>query len=217
MHQLFPQVFKKAQNLLTKNLVPGFKSYTEEIITENDTEYRVWEPRRSKLAAAIVNGLKTFPFKKGSKILYLGIAQGYTSSFISDIIGSIGIVYGIEISERAFQDLNPVAAKRKNIVPILANARVTKDYDWIEPVDVVFQDVATSDQSEILIRNAKFLKQDGVLMIAIKARSIDVTKEPKKVFKQELEKLSKHFEILEKISLEPYEKAHMFVVLKPKK
>jgi len=82
-------------------------------------------------------------------------------------------------------------------------------------VDVLFEDVASKDQIDIFIRNAEcFLKEGGDAMISIKSQSIDVTKDPREIYKQCLEKLSKHFEIVDKVELDPYEKFHLFVVLK---
>lgn len=203
--------------LFTQNLVPGFRSYTEQLIKERNVEYRSWDPRRSKAAAAIIKGLKEFPVKPGKKVLYLGAAQGYTPSFFSDILGPDGVLYAVEISERAIRDLNPVAEKRGNIVPVLADARKPQDYSWIEPADVVFQDVATPDQSEILIRNcSKFLKKDGTAMIAIKSRSIDVTRSPQDIYRQEIAKLSEFFKVVQKLILDPFEKDHMFASLRMK-
>lgn len=217
MRKIFPGVFRTDGKTLTKNLIPGFKSHSEELIKERKIEYRVWNPKRSKASAALAKGLKTWPLAPGSKILYLGIANGNTSSFFSDIIGPDGIIYGVEISERSMTDLNIVAEKRKNIIPILANAKLPTEYEWVEKVDIVFQDVATSDQSEIIIRNSKkFLKDDGYAMIAIKSRSIDVTKDPSIIYKQELEKLKNYFQIIEKVKLDPYERDHLFVVMKKK-
>lgn len=219
MKQIFTGVWSKGNQIFTDNLLPGDRSFTKQLMKDGKRELREWNPYRSKAAAAIMNGLKTFPIKKGTKILYLGISFGTTSSFFSDIIGRDGVIYGVEISERSMRDLNLVAEKRKNIVPILADARKPQDYSWVEPVDIVFQDVATNDQSEIMIRNAKqFLKKDGFAMIAIKSRSIDVTKKPSIIYRQELEKLSDSFRILEKIELDPYEKDHLFALmtLKPK-
>jgi len=215
MKEIFPGVWKKGDKILTENLVLGSKVYGEELIREKKTEYRVWNPYRSKPAAAIARGLTNFPLKKGMKILYLGIASGTTASHFSDIIGKDGVIYGVEISERSIRDLNHVAEKRGNIVPILANAKKPEDYSWVEPVDMVYQDVATDDQSEIIIRNAeRFLKPKGFAIISIKSRSIDVTKPPKEIYRQELAKLQKHFEILKKIELDPYEKDHMLVVMR---
>lgn len=217
MNQIFPNIWKRGRHILTRNLVSGSRGYTEQLVTVAGKEYRIWDPNRSKPAAAITRGLKNLPLRPGMKILYLGIASGQTASYFSDIIGPEGIIYGVEISERTFRELNPVAEKRGNMVPILANARKPDEYSWVEPVDLVYQDVAADDQSEILIRNCRaFLKPGGTAMIAIKARSIDVTKDPNVIYRQEEKKLRKEFRILEKIKLDPYEKDHAFFVLKPK-
>jgi len=215
MKQIFPGVWKKGEHILTENLVPGAKVYGEQLIKVKKVEFRTWNPYRSKPAAGIARGLKNFPLKPGMKILYLGIASGTTASHFSDVIGKDGVIYGVEVSDRSIRDLNHVAEKRGNIIPILANARKPEDYSWIEHVDFVFQDVATDDQSEILIRNAeKFLKPKGFAMLSIKARSIDVTKPPREIYRKEIAKLEKHFQILEKIELDPFEKDHMLVVMR---
>ena len=218
MKQIFPGVWKAKGQMLTKNLVPGFRSYTEQLVTIGEEEYRVWDPTRSKLAAAVAKGLKTFPVGEGMKILYLGAAQGYTPSFFSDIAGKEGVIYAVEISERAFRELNPVAEKRGNIVPILADARKPNDYEWIETADLVYQDVATHDQTEILIRNCRAkLRPGGLAVIAIKSRSMDVVKEPKEVFRECVKKLTSELELVEKVVLDPFEKDHMLVVLRSRK
>ncbi|MEO2241134.1 MAG: fibrillarin-like rRNA/tRNA 2'-O-methyltransferase, partial [Euryarchaeota archaeon] len=49
----------------TENLVPGHQVYGERLVKQDGTEYRVWEPSRSKLAAMIMNGMEHFPFKEG--------------------------------------------------------------------------------------------------------------------------------------------------------
>jgi fibrillarin-like pre-rRNA processing protein len=215
--QLFPGVWKQGTKLFTESLVPGSREFARSVVMLKGVEYREWDPYKSKACAALVKGLKTFPIRQGSSILYLGISSGSTASFFSDIIGPAGVIYGVEISERSMRDLSMVAEKRKNIVPILANAKMPEQYSWVEPVDVVYQDVATNDQSEILIRNAqRFLKKGGHALLAIKSRSIDVTKEPKIVFQGELAKLRQWFLVQEKLILDPYEKDHLFVVLLPK-
>ena len=164
-----------------------------------------------------MKGLKVFPVMEKAKILYLGIASGQTSTFFSDVVGKDGIIYGVEISERCLRDLNPVAEKRGNIVPILGDARKPEEYDWIERVDVVYEDVASDDQTPIMIRNCeRFLKPNGFAVIAIKARSINVVKRPEEIYRQEIAKLEKKFKILEKVRLDPFEKDHMFVVMKKK-
>lgn len=202
--EIFENVFfdKEEKKLYTK--------YT----TKSSEELREWNPYRSKIAAAILNGLKIFPFKRGCKILYLGVSAGTTCSHISDVIGSEGIIYGVEFAERVFYSFLDLAKKRDNIVPIFADARMPNDYFWVEEVDIVYCDIAQQDEIDIAIRNADiFLKKEGYLIIAIKSRSIDVTKEPEIIYKDEANKLEKsNYKILELINLEPYEESHALVV-----
>ena len=221
VEEKFDNVFLIDGKLATVNLTPGQRVYGEELVRANGKEYRLWDPYRSKPAAAIKRGLKIFPIKKGMSILYLGIASGTTASHFSDIINrtGTGVIYGVDISERVLRELIDVADERENIIPILADARMIERYEntILEKVDVVYEDVASPDQIQIMIRNAqKFLKPQGFAMIAIKSQSIDVTKEPKETYKLCLSELEKHFEILDKVELEPYEKAHMFVVMRLK-
>jgi len=221
VEEKFDNVFLIDGKLATVNLTPGQRVYGEELVRANGKEYRLWDPYHSKPAAAIKRGLKIFPIKKGMSILYLGIASGTTASHFSDIINrtGTGVIYGVDISERVLRELIDVADERENIIPILADARMIERYEntILEKVDVVYEDVASPDQIQIMIRNAqKFLKPQGFAMIAIKSQSIDVTKEPKETYKLCLSELEKHFEILDKIELEPYEKAHMFVVMRLK-
>lgn len=218
-HPKFEGVFLVDNQLATVNLVPGERVYGEELIKIKNVEYRIWDYTRSKPAAAFKKGLKTFPIKKNMSILYLGVASGTTASHFSDIIGREGIIYGVEISERVLRELIPYAERRGNIVCILNDARLVETYEdiVIEKVDVVYEDVADPDQIKILIRNAqKFLKPKGWVIIAIKSQSIDVTRPPKQIYKECIEELEKHFKIVDKVELDPYEKAHMFVVMKLK-
>ncbi len=215
MDEIFPGVFRYGKSLLTANPLPGRKLFTEQLVNIGNAEYRVWDPNRSKPAAAIARGLKGFPLKAGMKILYLGVASGQTASYFSNIIGPDGVIYGVEISERCFRELLPAARALGNIVPILADARKPETYAWIEHVDVIMEDVATNDQSEIMIRNAgRFLKPGGRAMMVIKSRSIDVTREPKEIYGRELEKLSRHFKIIQSLELDPYERDHLFLLMR---
>ena len=52
-------------------------------------------------------------------------------------------------------------------------------------------------------------------MLAIKAQSVDVTKEPDEVFKMEVETLkNRGFEVVRVVNLEPFDKAHAMVLAK---
>lgn len=218
LKQLFPGVYRANGLLATRNLVKGFKAHGEQLLLERGAEYRVWEPRQSKLAAAIARGLKTLPIREGSKILYLGAAQGVTASFVSDIVGARGIVYCIEFAPRAMRDLLRVCEARGNMLPILADARKPQDYAGdVKEVDVVYEDVADPQQAQIMKENARaFLKKGGFGLLAVKARCVSSIVEPKKVYAQAIRELESDFEVVEKIDLAPFEEDHLFLVLKKK-
>jgi fibrillarin-like pre-rRNA processing protein len=84
----------------------------------------------------------------------------------------------------------------------------------MELVDVVYCDVAQVEQAQILSDNAdKYLKKNGWIMIAVKSRSVDVTKTPSEVFKSERHVLeNRRYEVVETIRLEPYEMDHAMII-----
>lgn len=209
------EVFFKDGNIATKNLTPGLKVYDEKLISEEkdgvNEEYRIWNPRRSKLSAALLNGLEKLNLNNDSKVLYLGASTGTTVSHISDI-SKDGLIYAVEFSPVSMKKLVRLSETRPNILPILADATKPKYYlNKVEKVDLVYCDVAQAKQSELFINNMNlFLKEEGQGLITIKARSIDVVQKPKKIFKEEANKIqSKGYSIVEKIKLEPYEKDHV--------
>jgi len=213
----------KEDALATKNIVPGESIYGEKRISvpaiegsdAGPTEYRVFNPFRSKLGAAIVAGTENIHIAPGSRVLYLGAASGTTVSHVSDIVGPEGIVYAVEFSHRSGRDLLSLAKKRPNIVPIFEDARMPQRYSMIVGiVDVIFSDVAQPDQARIVALNAhKFLKNNGHAVIAIKANCIDSTAEPEVVFASEVEKLrGEEFTPREQCTLEPYERDHCVLV-----
>ncbi len=215
--EVFEGVFKVNGKLATRNLVPGARVYDEELAEISGEEYRLWNPYRSKLAAAMLNGMKNMSIKRGAKVLYLGAATGTTSSHVSDIVGDSGVVYCVEISERSMRELVKVCEARPNMLPMLLDARNVDDYAGdIEPCDALYQDIAARDQSDILLRNGRLLKSRGFAYVAIKSQSIDVSKDPQSVYKAFLEEISGAFDVLEKIDLAPYSKMHLFVVLRKK-
>ena len=203
--------------LATRNLTPGKRVYGEQLVNFKGVEYRVWNPYRSKLGAAILNKLKVMPIRDGSKVLYLGAASGTTVSHVSDIVGEGGIVYSVEFSPRVFREFvqNIIDQGRRNVIPILADARYPEQYvSIVKSVDVVYIDVAQPFQAKILADNADvFLKKGGYVMLVIKAMSIDVTKEPSETFKREIDTLKERgFEVVDMVHLEPYDTAHAMVI-----
>ncbi|MCE4623133.1 MAG: fibrillarin-like rRNA/tRNA 2'-O-methyltransferase [Caldisphaeraceae archaeon] len=200
--------------LATKNLVPGQRVYGERLYRYKDAEYREWNAYRSKLGAALLKGLEDLPVRKGDKLLYLGIASGTTASHISDIIDFEGKIYGIEFSHRVIRDLLLIVTERKNIYPMLADARFPEKYrHMVEAVNGIYADVAQPEQASIVVRNSRFfLKDKGYLLLAIKARSIDVTKEPSEIYRREVDELKKGgFEIVDAIHLDPFDKDHAMI------
>ncbi len=203
------------KKLATENLVPKNQVYNEKLVKIKGTEYRIWNPFRSKLAATIMNGLRDFPFMQKSSVLYLGVSTGTTISHISDIVGQNGIIFGIEHTSRVARDfLDRVASHRKNIIPIIQDARKPQEYFSVfKKVDVAYVDIAQPDQTDIAIDNCKmYLKSNGYLFLVIKTRSIDVTKDPNKVISNEIKKLESLFEIKQIINLQPYDKDHAIVI-----
>ena len=203
------------KRLATINADPGKKVYTERLLTEEGIEYRTFDPYKSKLGAAIFKKLETFPLNKGCKILYLGAASGTTVSHISDIVGDEGLIFAVEFSARSMGDLIVVAERRNNIIPLHADARFPEEYSNTVPqVDIVYEDVAQPSQAEILETNVKtYLKDGGYFFLAVKSRSIDVTKDPKIIFKEVITKLESYgLKVIETIDLEPYEKDHIMIV-----
>lgn len=218
VRELFNGVFRVNGKLATLNLARGRRVYDEDLVELGGDEYRLWNPYRSKLAAAMLNGMKGMFIRRGAKVLYLGAATGTTSSHVSDIVGEDGVVYCIEISERSMRELVKVCEARPNMLPMLRDARDVDAYAGdIEPCDVLYQDIAARDQSDILKRNARLLKSGGFAYVAIKSQSIDVSKDPQEVYDTFLREIAEEFEVLEKIDIAPYSKLHLFVVLKKRK
>lgn len=200
------------KHVATLNLVPGDSVYGEKLVKQDGEEYRLWDPFRSKLAGALKKGLKNMPIKNGSKVLYLGASTGTTVSHVSDIVGNSGIVFAVEPATRVARELiENVAAKRKNVVPVIEDARRPHSYFSVfGKVDVVYCDIAQPDQTEIAIANCSaYLKPGGAMILLVKTQSIDVTRDPNAVIAQEARKLEKAgFTIGQILKLEPFDKDH---------
>ena len=202
--------------ILTKNLAPGQRVYGEELHTVDGGEYRVWDPSRSKLGAYIMKGGKHFPFAPDANILYLGAANGTTTSHVSDIV-SRGVVVAVEFSPRSFRDLLRTSGPRENLMPILADAWRPELYDrYLGKIDVMFQDIAQRQQAQIFAKNINRFKPAWA-MIAVKARSVDVTAHPRDVYEdvsRMVEELT-GYDAIETVDLGPYERDHAAVVFRP--
>lgn len=200
----------------TQSLKPGISVYGEKLINVDDKEYRIWSTRRSKLSAALKNGLSEMPIQPGSKILYLGAASGTTVSHCSDIVGNRGAIYAVEFSERTARNLIHLAAARNNILPVIEDARHPTRYASVVagPIEVVYQDVAQPNQADILYENLKTFCSFGAWgMLAIKARSIDSASSLDEIYSKEIASLDNlGLQIVENVDLNPLEKDHRFIV-----
>ncbi len=205
-----------AHRLATKNLAPGKSVYGERLVRYEGVEYRLWDAFRSKLAASILKGLKMVPIAPEHRVLYLGAASGTTPSHVSDVVGEKGNVFCVEFASRSLRELvDNVCAYRLNMLPILEDARFPERYRMFidGKVDDIYCDIAQVEQAKIIAANADmFLKDSGWIMLAVKAQSIDVTKDPSEVYEGEIRILEKRgFHIRDVVHLEPYDKAHAMI------
>lgn len=219
----FPGIFiarGKEDALCTLNLNPGKAVYGEKLVKVDNTdgtktEYRVWNPFRSKIAASVLGGVENIYIGPGQKVLYLGAASGTSVSHVSDLVGPTGLVYAVEFSHRSGRDLINMAKTRPNIIPIIEDARHPLKYRMlVGMVDVVFADVAQPDQARIIALNSHyFLKNGGHYVISVKASCIDSTVAAEAVFAKERTKLAEEgLKPQEQLTLEPYERDHCTIV-----
>ncbi|MDN7026176.1 fibrillarin-like rRNA/tRNA 2'-O-methyltransferase [Methanoculleus sp. FWC-SCC1] len=176
--------------------------------------YRVWDPYRSKLAAlyTVGTGIELAP---AMRVLYLGAANGTTVSHVADYVDT---VYAVEFAPRPMQDLLEVARRRRNIVPIMADAGKPEEYaHFMEPVDLVYQDVAQPDQVSIAERNLPFLLPGGWLVLMLKTRSVDVRRDPEDVLAEARDALARRLEVVEVCWLDPYHLDHAAIVCRDRR
>lgn len=225
--EIFPGVFRvpdlknpNKRMLATKNLTPGKTYYGERIsklrVNKETAEFRFWDPFRSKLSAAILNGLNVFPLSNGTVCLYLGASTGTTVSHISDIVGERGRIFAVELASRVARELlENVVRYRTNILPIVGDARHPERYSAVYgDISLVYCDIAQPDQTEIAVANCRrFLVPSGMLFLVVKASSINALKDKREVFDDQLRLLRElRFEVLQKIDLEPYDRNHAMIV-----
>ncbi len=177
------------------------------------SDWRLWDAGRSKLGATLAAGLDT-GLTGGDRVLYLGAASGTTVSHVADFAGP---TYAVEFAPRPVRDLVDVTAERPRLFPLLADARRPETYAHVveSGLDAVVQDVATRGQAEVALRNRRFLAPDGRLVLAVKARSEDVTAAPEDAFDEVLARLRDGYEVLATERLAPRHDAHLAVVARP--
>lgn len=179
-----------------------------------DGDWRVWDASRSKLGAMLELGLET-GLTGGESALYLGAANGTTVSHVADFAGP---TYAVEFAARPVRDLLDAARPRPNLFPLLKDARKPETYAHVVEanLDVVVQDVATRGQASVANRNARFLAEDGRLLLAVKARSEDVATRPEVVFDEVRAELEGTYEVLDEARLDRYHADHLGIVAAPR-
>ncbi len=168
--------------------------------------HRVWDPCRSKLAAYYYLG-GGVSLEPSMRVLYLGAAHGTTVSHVADYVE---VVYAVENAYTPMRDLLAVALRRKNIIPLFADAARPASYaPLVEEADILFQDVAHPDQAGIAIKNVPFVRRGGTALIVVKARSIDVTEKPAEIVREFSERMEDcGMPARRVIWLEPYHRDH---------
>jgi fibrillarin-like pre-rRNA processing protein len=171
---------------------------------------RVWDPYRSKLSALYHVGTG-IDLTEDMRVLYLGAANGTTVSHVADYVE---VVYAVEFAPRPMQDLLEVARRRRNVIPVMADAARPEQYaPVVEAVDLVYQDVAQPEQAAIAIRNCAFLKDGCPLILMLKTRSVDARKEPAEVFRDTIGQLTAAgLSVAESVWLAPYHADHAAIV-----
>lgn len=173
--------------------------------------YRLFEPSRSKLAAAIVRGWRGDLPGPEERWLYLGAASGTTASHVADLVGPRGQVYAVEKSVRPFARLYALSGRWPNLWPILADARAPETYsDLVPNVDGLYADIAQPDQLSIVRKNAElFLKgAESRLLIALKTASMGRGRAPASHLVRGQEALGAVVDLEPSVRLEPFHRAH---------
>ena len=170
-----------------------------------DGRWDVWNPYHSKLSAYLVAGGKNWPFKKNSKILYLGSAEGNTISYLSEICNTNSIT-AVEISPVAMAELLVLVKKKDNIIPCLCDAHFPEKYRiQANNPEIIYQDIAQNNQVDIFIRNCGYFKpKQAFLMLkthSMANRDVDI-------FKNTEEKLNEIFGRVESVNISKWAKGH---------
>ena len=219
------------EQLATKNMVKGTKTRKEKIVIVNNEEFLEWNPYKSKLAAAIRNGLQILPIIKNSKVVCINLPEESTILHISNIVGSGGSVFVIDVNKNKKSFLNKLVDTHENIIPI---------YDTIDElsfsssitgkVDALYVDITEAEQIKQIVDKCELLlKNEGFLMLVAK-KDGDAILENDIVgwmaeqraglnkIREITAKLKSQFEIIQEINLginyamEPYHKLHAFIL-----
>ncbi len=211
----WPGILRRGRDLYTRNLRPGERVYGEELIIQDDVEYRHWDPWRSKLAAYLLNGAAKLPFDHPRTVLYLGAAHGTTVSHLSDLLPDAR-VFSIEKSGGSFGALLALARRRPNLFPILADAQLPERYQAdVGPVDFLYQDIAQRNQAAVFAENATAtLVTSGSALLMLKVRSVTQRRPVAAVVAESRTTLTRNgWKVVDQRSLAPFSRDHVALVV----
>ncbi len=181
----------------------NLRHHGEDVVRYGRQYLRSWEPKRSKLAAAIKKGLKRFPFEADSRLLYLGASSGTTVSHLSDVLTG-GIIYAVEISYDSFLKLMDLAEARKNVLPLMEDANLVEKYGFfVDSPDSIYQDISQRNQIQIFNRTTEFFPSIKRGILIVKARSINSRKKDQEILREAVSGIS-NFITRQAIDLAPY-------------
>ncbi len=207
----WPGVARDGRDLYTRNLEPGTTVYGEALRSADGVEYRRWDPWRSKLAAALVNGASEEILGRPDRVLYLGGAHGTTVSHLSDLWPDAAI-YVVEKSPASFAPLLALARRRANLLPLLADAQLPERYRAdVGEVDLLYQDVAQRDQVRIFTENAEAcLAPAGRGLLMLKVRSVTQRRPAAAIVRESRSGLGRAgWRVAEEIALGPFAREHV--------
>ena len=219
------------EQLATKNIVEGTKTHKEKIVIVNDEEFLEWNPYKSKLAAAIRNGLQILPIIKNSKVVCINPLEESTILHISNIVGSEGSVFVIDVDKNKKSFLNKLVNTHKNIIPIYDTVdELSFSSSITGKVDALYVDIPESEQIETIVEKyGSLLKNEGFLMLIAKKDDNAIIENDIAGWQAEQRaglnkireittKLKSQFEIIQEINLginyatKPYHKFYTFIL-----
>ena len=159
------------------------------------------------------------------------VVGDYYSREIVDIFEALADRYGPAVQDQDINWISPTEGRKWTLpdeaeplrhvwreyacfTETVLRYRVSEEeYPFVEgSIDVIIQDVATRGQADVAIQNAEFLHSDGRLILAVKARSEDVTANPEAVFDTVLSELESTYTIETTQQLDRFHDDHLGVV-----
>jgi fibrillarin-like pre-rRNA processing protein len=211
-------VFRDGRDLYTTNHGPlGDRVYGEKLRTVGTTEYRQWDPFRSKLAALCTRGGAPRDLWTGARtVLYLGGAHGTTVSHLADLLPDAAL-YVIEKSPTSFAPLLALARRRSHLLPILADAQLPERYRAdVGLVDLLYQDVAQRNQAAIFVENARaVLAPRGRGIFMLKVRSVTQSRPSAVIVREARAELERGgLEVRAEVGLAPFARDHAALIVR---